>query len=384
MNILTKEIIKDLQSKEGSPCISLYMPTHRSHPENLQDPIRFQNLTKELKASLLKKFSAIEVNTLIEPYEALSANSEFWNHTYEGIAIFSSNHLFMEFNLQVPVQEMVISADSFHTKPVRDYLQSMDRYHILGLSNEEARLFEGNRHSLSEIELPADFPKKITEALGEELTEKHTTVASYGGVGSQSSSMHHGHGAKKDEVDTDAEKFFRVIANNVHETYSKPAALPLILAALPEHHNLFRKVNKNPFLIESGITVNPSSVPPEKLKDLAWEVFEPEYIARIKKMTGKYESAKANDLGSDSIDKVARAAKDGRVDTVFLETDLIIPGKLSINGKGNIKKGNMDNPDVDDVLDDIAELVAQMGGEVVMLPKEKMPSQTGLAAIFRF
>ena len=101
-------------------------------------------------------------------------------------------------------------------------------------------------------------------------------------------------------------------------------------------------------------------------------------------MTGKYESAKANDLGSDSIDKVAKAAKDGRVDTVFLETDLIIPGKLSINGKGNIKKGNMDNPDVDDVLDDIAELVAQMGGEVVMLPKEKMPSQTGLAAIFRF
>ena len=30
------------------PCISLYQPTHRRHPDNQQDPIRFRNLVTEV------------------------------------------------------------------------------------------------------------------------------------------------------------------------------------------------------------------------------------------------------------------------------------------------------------------------------------------------
>jgi hypothetical protein len=39
---------------------------------------------------------------------------------------------------------------------------------------------------------------------------------------------------------------------------------------------------------------------------------------------------------------------------------------------------------VDDLLDDMGELVIKMGGQVMVLPAEKMPSETGLAAIFRY
>jgi hypothetical protein len=31
---------------QKNPCLSLYQPTHRRHPENLQDPIRYKNLLK--------------------------------------------------------------------------------------------------------------------------------------------------------------------------------------------------------------------------------------------------------------------------------------------------------------------------------------------------
>jgi hypothetical protein len=50
--------------------------------------------------------------------------------------------------------------------------------------------------------------------LGYDLTDKHTTVASYGGVGNQTSDMHHGQGGKSDEADIDTEKFFRFVAKN--------------------------------------------------------------------------------------------------------------------------------------------------------------------------
>lgn len=55
MEIHTRELIKELLSVCRTPCLSLYMPTHRSHPENLQDPTRIQNLVKQLEKSLIGK-----------------------------------------------------------------------------------------------------------------------------------------------------------------------------------------------------------------------------------------------------------------------------------------------------------------------------------------
>ena len=62
-------------------------------------------------------------------------------------------------------------------------VQSADRYQILGLNRQAIKLFEGNRDALDEVELAQGVPRTLTEALGEELTEPHHTVASYGGGG---------------------------------------------------------------------------------------------------------------------------------------------------------------------------------------------------------
>lgn len=42
------------------------------------------------------------------------------------------------------------------------------------------------------------------------------------------------------------------------------------------------------------------------------------------------------------------------------------------------------HPEVDDVLDDLGELVLKKGGQMLVVPAERMPTQTGIAAIYRF
>ncbi|MDZ7622820.1 MAG: hypothetical protein U5J96_00005, partial [Ignavibacteriaceae bacterium] len=64
-----KTLIQELLSVNQTPCLSLYMTTHRSHPENLQNPIRFQNLVKQLEESLLEQYSAIEVKKFLKFYK---------------------------------------------------------------------------------------------------------------------------------------------------------------------------------------------------------------------------------------------------------------------------------------------------------------------------
>jgi hypothetical protein len=384
MELLTKELIQELLTSEQEPCLSLYMSTDSTHPENLKNPIKYKNLVTELEESLLQKYSANEVKEYLEPFDALVEDITIWNGTKDGLAVFSANGIFKVVVLQKSLEELAVVADSFHTKPLRQYLQSVDHFHVLGLTLNDIRLFEGNRHSLTEVELTADTPKTITEALGDELTEKHTTVDSYGGIGTDSSAMHHGHGGKKEETEKDAERYFRLVAGTIYKHYSKPSGWPLILAALPEHHSLFKKVNKNPLLLPKGIAINPSSVSPNQLAKLAWEVMEPEYNLKLDSLVDRFEQARANGKGSDDYKDVAVAVVEGRIDTLIVEEDRIIPVRITNLVTGNTQKKDLNNPKVDDLLDDMGELVIKMGGQVMVLPTEKMPSETGLAAIFRY
>jgi len=384
MELLTKDLIQELLSANQAPCLSLYMPTHQKHPENLQDVIVFKSLVRQMEESLAQKYSAGEVQKYLEPIKELVQNDNIWNHTLDGLAVFSAEGMFRVIRLHKSVEELAIVADSFHTKPLRQYLQSLEHFHVLGLTLHDIRLFEGNRHSLTEIELTVDTPKTIIDALGDELTEKHSIVESYGGVGGDSTPMHHGHGGKKEETEKDAERYFRIVANTIYKNYSKPSGWPLILAALPEHHNLFQKVSKNPLLLPKGIAINPSSVSPDQLAKMAWEIVEPEYNLKLDTLIARFEQARANGKGSDDYKEVAVAAVGGRVDTLIVEADRIIEVRVTNLVTGNTQKKHLSNPKVDDLLDDMGELVLKMGGKMMVLPTEKMPSETGLAAIFRY
>ena len=111
---------------------------------------------------------------------ALAADAAFWNHTLDGLAVLGGPDLFNVYRLQRPVHELAVVADSFHIKPLVRIMQSADRYQVLALNRREIKLFEGNRDVLDKIALAPGVPQTITEALGEELTEPHQTVASYG------------------------------------------------------------------------------------------------------------------------------------------------------------------------------------------------------------
>jgi hypothetical protein len=383
IDVLTNDSLAELTLIHQPPCLSLYQPTHRHGHENQQDLIRYGNLIKELVTSLREKYPAAQTRLLIEPFEDLTKDQSFWNHTLDGLAVLGGPSLFRVFRLQRPVPELAVVADSFHTKPLRRFLQSVDRYQILALNLGKVQLFEGNRDTLDEIEPVADVPRTISDALGEELTEPHQTVASYGGVGTGSRPMHHSHGSKKEEAEIDAERFFRAVDRTVFEHYSRPSALPLMLAALPEHHHIFRQVSQNSMLMTEGLMINPDALSVDELRQRAWQVIEPQYQQRLASLVDEFMEASSKGLGSDDPSQVAQAAAAGKVATLLIEADRRIAGRLD-NSTGRVEFADLHHPQVDDLLDDLGELVDKMGGRVMVVPAGQMPGQTGLAAVYRY
>lgn len=382
---ITEGFLSELSADHHQqPRLSLYQPTHRHHPENQQDPIRFRILVKQMEQLLLREMHSEEdVRNMIEPFEELGDDSGFWNHTQDGLGVFASPGWFRVVALPRNVQELTVAADSFHTKPLRRFLQSTDRYQILGLNQQEIKLYEGCRNSIEAISPKAGVPRTIGEALGEELTERHQTVASYGGVGGSSNPMRHGHGGKTDEVGDDADRFFRAIDRSVTEAYSVPSGLPLILAALTEHHHRFQHISHNALLVPDGIKFHPDSISIDELREHAWEIFEPIYHARLAAMADDFAVAKSKGLGMDDLAEIGEAAVAGRVATLLIEADREIGGRIH-PGSGKVHLDEEAHEQGDDLLDDLGEWVVKNGGQVLVVPTGQMPTSTGAAATCRY
>jgi len=381
--VLTHETLADLAAAHPAPCLSLYQSTHRRHPDNHQDPIQFRNLVKELERSLQHAYPAAEIRSLLEPFESLGADDAFWNHGMDGLAVLGGRNLFRVFQLQRTVADLAIVADSFHTNPLRRFLQSADRYQVLGLSFHKIQLFEGNRNALDEIDPAPEVLRAIAGALGNALTEPNQSVASYGSAGGVRHPSHHSQGGPKDVSEIDAERFFRAIDRAVLEHHSRPSGLPLILASLPQHQHLFHQVSHNPFLVAEGLLINPGVLPNDALRERIWQTFEPHYTARMKHWADEFAVARSKGLGVDEMSQAAAAAAAGQIDTLLIEDGRQMPGRITA-ATGQVQLAEVSDPEVDDVLDDLGQLVLSKGGCVVLLPAEQMPTDTGIAATCRF
>ena len=375
--------LKRLLDIDAKPCLSLYMPTFRSFPDSQQNPVKYRNALKELKSKLEGKPDAGDYESLLGPFERLAEDSAFWAHPQDGLAVFGAPGFFHIEKVQRPVPEMVVVNDHLYLKPLVRVFQSEDSYQILALDRKEIKLYQGNRYVLDEIVMAPSVPRTIEEALGPDVKQQGVErQATHGAGKGGQTQMHHGHGSKKDEVGVDIERFFRVIDRAICEAHSKPSELPLILAALPEYHTHFRNISKNPFLLDEAIHKNADSMTPEALREEAWKLMQPRYHARLQEILDMFHAQKARAMATDDLTHAVEFASEGRVGTLIVEADRRIPGH--IEGKMPRRAVVRDDPAAGDILDDLAERVLKTGGQVIVAPLGSMPTDTGLAAIFRY
>lgn len=379
---IVKEFPNEIIFDPKGACVSLYQTTHKSRPENMQDPIRFKNLVQTIENSLEKDFSNEEIKSIMKPFNDIAADKVFWNNVTEGLAILANKDNCVVYKLNREVEELAIVANNFHIKPLIRNFQSADNYHILGITRYDFNIYEGNRYGIEMIELDEDTPKTLIEVLGDEYTDPHLESGRYSG-GATGTPAFHGHGGRKDEIEVDTERYFRYIDKFISDNFSTEMKLPLILVALDEHQGEFRNLSKNDYLLDEKVSKDPEALPKEEIRELSWEAMEPIYIQKTKDLVERYGFQRSKFLGTDDLSEVARAALEGKIDTLMIEDGKIEAGRIN-RKNGEIERGQLDDPRFGDVIDDIGELALKSQAEVVVLPKDRMPSTTGIAAIFRY
>jgi hypothetical protein len=388
MDILTRSELRTLTRKPKGWCVSIYMPTHRVGAEIQQDPIRLKNLLAEAEEHLLTRgLRTTEAKELLESAGRLLQDSLFWQRQSDGLAVFLSPEAFRYYRLPFDFKELVVVSDRFHIKPLLPLLSGDGRFYVLALSQNEVRLLQGTRYSVSEVALEG-VPESLAEALRYEGPEKrlqfHTSTRTPGGKGERPA-IFHGHGvASADDPKGYISRYFHQIDEGLHSLLQGEQA-PLVLAGVDYLLPIYREANTYPHLVDEGIEGNPEELRAEELHEQAWAIVQPRFLAVQKEDAAQYRqlAGAGSEQASNDLKEIVPTAYHGRVETLFVAVGLQQWGTFdsatnAVQLHREVKPGN------EDLLDFAAVHTLLNRGTVYAVEPEKVPDDTLLAAMFRY
>ncbi|MBL8860505.1 MAG: hypothetical protein JNK02_00695 [Planctomycetes bacterium] len=378
MRALTIDDLRTLIAHEAAPCVSLYLPTHRTGSPD--DRARFAGLVRRARELLASSYGAAQVDAVCAPLEALGQD-DLWNHGLDGLAVFRSQDFSVYYQLPIALQELVVVADSFHIRPLLRYLQSNERYFLLNLSQGRVSLLKGSALGLGPVDL-ATLPRSLADAIGVQARERvlnfHQT--STGGRGSP---IFHGSGSDENAREEDMLKFLRGIDRALWDFLREETA-PLLVAAPSRIAAAFQAVSRYPHLLHEHVAGSHAHAKLEDLHARAWPLVSAHGAARLRDAKERYGNLISRGRALDDASTIARFAVQGRVRDLLVDRDAQLWGRLDpATGAIELHPAQVDAHD-DDVLDDIAEAVVLRGGEVLTLPKGEMPTASPVAATLRW
>lgn len=382
MDALSRDDLDLLVQQPRSPCVSLYMPTHRSGPETQQGPIRLKNLIREAEVRLLGTgIPRRDASEVLHPARELIEDEAFWRHQSGGVALFLRAGWFRSYRLPLDFEELVVVSDRFHVSPLLPLLTGDGHFFVLALSENEARLLAGTRSAVHVVNVPG-LPAGVKDALryDDPQRELGSHAAERGGPGGRV--VQHGQGIGAEVQKERLGRYLQAVDGSVRPSLGEQQA-PLVLAGVEYVRAMYRDINTYPHLLEEGISGSPDRVSSEELHTRAWAVVEPLFGRDREDAAAAYREALGTGRASDSLEEVLTAAEAGRIDVLFVPTGTQVSSATHGSAGVAHADGGQELGDRDLIEQAVVRTMLK-GGTVYAVPEGEMPGRVPVAALFRY
>ena len=378
---ITPRIVAELAAEEGGSRLTLYLSIDRGHPHVQPVRARCLNLLREAQARLIARGLALEaVEERIAPVERLlEAVPGGWDPTADGVAIFASAKGVRAFALPLAPRDEVVAGERFYLRPLLPLLGEERSFHVLALSRGAVRLLACDDWSARRIR-PAGMPASLVDALGAELEPRDLQLHTAAPAASRRSAVFHGRGAG-DDPKGELPRFLRRVDAAV---CSLPAvrSAPLVLAGVGYLLAEYRAVSRHARIVAEAVLGNADELPDEELRRRAWKAVRPALQLRESRAAERVRSLAGTPRACFDLDHTLRAAREGRVEALFLAADAEAWGRVGPAGSIELHPARRGGDD--DLLDLAATLTMGRGGEVYNVPAGEVPAEGPLAAVLRY
>ncbi|MFF9348760.1 hypothetical protein [Streptomyces sp. NPDC014734] len=373
---LTPAVLKDLRRPRPFPAISLLMPTHRTRPDNEQDPIRLRNLLGEAarrvredpsvdRESRLRLERQLDESAVLRLFDAQRAE--------DGLLVLlapDDDPQAWQFCSPHDVPERIEVTDTFLTRNLVAAHLFARPYWVLVLDQEESRLYLAHAGNLTEAtghgfpaqpQVPSREDAIPGPAYGTERTGyRAERIAQY--------------------VTDIEERFTRAMSER---------RLPLVLVGSPELTTAFEKVSRH-----TGATVgrldltgaDKHAVP--QLEQRLAPVFEKIREDRAARAREELDAARGRKAYVAGLAEVWNSVMGHRAALVLVEEGLRAAGRADENHQLHIVDVPPGEPAPEgvetDIVDSLIEEALDADTEVRFVPDGTLPDGVGIAGALRY
>jgi hypothetical protein len=366
-DIPTRSEIERLMVTRDPCCVSAYVPTSPITQDAQAGRIELKNLVADATAQMeAAQADRRAVSDVRESLDALIADDDFWREQARSLAIFAAPASLRLFRLPNRLNASVEVGDRFHVKPLLRAVTFPQAAFVLALAAGSARLVEVSRDGPSFAVHVPGLPTDAASAAGKASIADRSPSARL--QGSEGQKVRLSQYARK------VDQALRGVLTGLE--------LPLILAATEPLESIYRSLNSYPHLVAAGLPGNPEAASDDDLAAAARTVLDEVYAGELSALRDLFDLRFSHGRASTDVATVARAATHGAVDTLLVDIDQKLPGRVD-EDSGAVTLAE-DDAGSYGVVDELARRVLLAGGRVLAVRGPELPGGGSLAAILRY
>jgi len=258
--IQTEKLDKILKH-DNFPAVSIIIPTNITGDYEV-NRIRWKNQLSEVYDKLEKH--GVEKTSFLKQAADLVDDADFWANQSSGLAGYFSEDTSELVNLLEAPQISNVVSDSFIASPMLRSKINKQRVFLLTLSQNNVRFFEAVNSGIFPVKINDLVPADMDTALYLDI-QKETLHPTGQGL---SNTNHF-----KDKSGIRIEQYFKIIDDGLW-TLLEGEKVPLVIAAVEEHHSVYRNLSRYKYISPHMLMGNTDTMSPAELRMQLDPVFE--------------------------------------------------------------------------------------------------------------
>lgn len=318
---------------------NVYLSLYFSSGKSGDREARFRRALREAELSLKAQLNTKTAENMILQLQKIDSR-HIVREANLSVAIFCTETFSGMLLIPFPVTESVVVARSLHLKPILNWINQEDQFYLVTMSSKLCRLLKGDAFSMKEV-ARVSFESPDGKKSADKVERQRL-------------------------IQLAEEKFYHIVKEDNH---------PIILGGVNPLHDVFKKVNRDPDVMQSRLIGNLDRLSYRDLHARCLMLLSEKRTCEAHSAVEKYRELSPYGKVLDDLNQITIAAVQGRIKNLVIAEDKFIWGKLD-KDTGKISSVMMKNLAVpeDDILDDLAEIVIARGGGVTMCKQREMPS----------
>lgn len=368
IDLPTQAEIAALVGLRAQPSVSIYLRTTPLTQDAQADRVELKNLLREAS----RQIEALEdgkrlAQPIVEAVEDLIDDDDFWAHQANSLAVFVTAEQISTFRLPNHLESTVQVADRFHVKPLLRAVTFPHSAYVLVLAEGGVRLVELSPNLPPNPVRVPDLPRDAADAVGKASINDRAPIRRI-----------QGSEGKKVRL----AQYARVIDRRLRAVLAGHER-PLILAGADPLASIFRRLNSYPHLASEGISGNAERLGDTELAKEARAILDRIHAERLATVVATFATRRDQGRATTDVSQTARAATFGAIDTLIVDMDEVIPGRVD-EADGSVELADEASASSYGVVDEIVGRAFESGARVMAARREDIPEQASLAAILRY